>query len=163
MQFRVSHSDFLNAFFFMDAGMLRAFNCILYQMFSDLFTEPEVFITISPVVDPPVDGVIQDTMIELSWARFPAPGSEDWIGLFDFDPTAAEASTDYKAVALTFVSLNSTALSGYVKTPVRFGRPPLNASSMGDNCLGFWVSYMKSTNGESTPLVTNCFRKYPTW
>jgi hypothetical protein len=122
-----------------------------------LFDVPQVFLTLCALAGV-IDNKYQDTLFELNWANFPAPESGDWIGIFNVDPSTNHPLPQPLASVLASYAGNNQ--TGYFKTNVRFGRPAMNYSSDGDNCLGYWIAYL---NSENQTKLTNCFRKYPQW
>jgi len=84
----------------------------------------------------------------------------DWVGLFNYPLTLGDSSKDHPTLALSSIQVPPANGTGYFKTGVRFGRPSLTSESDGDDCLGYWIAYLNSSN---VAQKTNCFRKYPRW
>jgi hypothetical protein len=95
-----------------------------------------------------------DTEFELNWYGWEWVEG-DYVGLFSYDPTPSITNPPL----VTAMVNASMASQGYFKTTNRFGRPEIDSEDRGDNCLGFWIAYVRNEE----PLKVNCFRKYPRW
>lgn len=111
-----------------------------------------VFLTLSPLARSLPGGSVQQRQIELNWNGATEFSASDWIGLYEQDPTIDPT------LPLRRISVSRS--SGYYKTDVQFGFPPLNQRSpIRDACIGYWIGYVR--NGAI--IASNCLKIRPSW
>ena len=77
--------------------------------------------------------------------------ASDWVGVFAADP-ARNLTTPLERVTPQMTR-------GYHRTALNFTLPRLKEVYVNDNCLGYWVAYMRDDKVNSS----NCLRSNPSW
>lgn len=112
-----------------------------------------VFLTLSPLAKSLPGGDIQQRQIELNWHNQAVSQQNDWLGLYEHDPTN---NPTLPLRRIDVLGRNT----GYHKTDILFGFPTIDRQlSAGDVCLGYWIGYIR--NGVT--IASNCLKIRPNW